>query len=231
MRCSISREKGAAEARQVDDRRVVVVLAEHAPPRLPRARSPGRAARAAAGRRPRCGQVEGDRAARRPGADHADVMALAILHAGAYPSDRAGSLCDMPHPDTGSRDRRSRAQPAHRVLPRACSRSRTSSCSSLWSIVAEIAIIIAWFAALFTGRVPAGLHNFIASWLRYATHVYAYLFLLADPYPPFSGSERLPDRPAGRARRAADPLDDVLPHHPRDPRANHRQHPSLPRHR
>ena len=46
---------------------------------------------------------------------------------------------------------------------------------TLWSIVAEIAIIIAWFAALFTGRVPAGLHNFIASWLRYATHVYAYL--------------------------------------------------------
>ena len=63
---------------------------------------------------------------------------------------------------------------------------------TLWSIVAEIAIIIAWFAALITGRVPAGLHNFIASWLRYATHVYAYLFLLADPFPPFSGSEPYP---------------------------------------
>jgi hypothetical protein len=62
----------------------------------------------------------------------------------------------------------------------------------LWSIVAEIAIIIAWFAALITGRVPAGLHNFIASWLRYATHVYAYLFLLADPFPPFSGSQEYP---------------------------------------
>jgi hypothetical protein len=63
---------------------------------------------------------------------------------------------------------------------------------TLWSIVAEIAIIIAWFAALITGRVPAGLHNFIASWLRYTTHVYAYLFLLADPYPPFSGSQEYP---------------------------------------
>jgi hypothetical protein len=63
---------------------------------------------------------------------------------------------------------------------------------TLWSIVAEIAIIIAWFAALITGRVPAGLHNFIASWLRYATHVYAYAFLLADPFPPFSGSEPYP---------------------------------------
>jgi hypothetical protein len=62
----------------------------------------------------------------------------------------------------------------------------------LWSFVAEIAIIVAWFAALITGRVPAGLHNFIASWLRYATHVYAYVFLLADPFPPFSGSEAYP---------------------------------------
>lgn len=62
----------------------------------------------------------------------------------------------------------------------------------LWSIVAEIAIIIAWFAALITGRVPTGLHNFIASWLRYTTHVYAYLGLLADPYPPFSGTQEYP---------------------------------------
>jgi hypothetical protein len=62
----------------------------------------------------------------------------------------------------------------------------------LWSFVAEIAIIIAWFAALITGSVPAGLHNFIASWLRYATHVYAYLGILADPYPPFSGSSPYP---------------------------------------
>ena len=62
----------------------------------------------------------------------------------------------------------------------------------LWSIVAEIAIVIAWFAALITGRVPSGLHNFIASWLRYTTHVYAYMFLLANPYPPFSGSESYP---------------------------------------
>jgi hypothetical protein len=63
---------------------------------------------------------------------------------------------------------------------------------ALWSFVAEIAILIAWFAALITGRVPAGLHNFIASWLRYATHVYAYYFLLANPYPPFSGSTGYP---------------------------------------
>src|ERR1700709_2321882 len=62
----------------------------------------------------------------------------------------------------------------------------------LWSIVAEIAILIAWFAALITGRVPAGLPNFIGWWLRYTTHVYAYMFILADPYPPFSGSTPYP---------------------------------------
>ena len=63
---------------------------------------------------------------------------------------------------------------------------------TLWSFVAYVAILIAWVAALITGRVPDGLHTFIASWLRYTTHVYAYVFLLADPYPPFSGSQDYP---------------------------------------
>src|SRR5438874_11581443 len=56
---------------------------------------------------------------------------------------------------------------------------------ALWGFVAELALLVAWFAALFTGRVPDGLHNFIASWLRYSTRVTAYMFLLADPFPPF----------------------------------------------
>jgi hypothetical protein len=63
---------------------------------------------------------------------------------------------------------------------------------TLWTIVAVFAIVVAWFAALITGRVPGGLHTFIAAWLRYTTHVYAYLFILADPYPPFSGSSPYP---------------------------------------
>jgi hypothetical protein len=59
----------------------------------------------------------------------------------------------------------------------------------LFGIAAELAIFVAWFAALFTGRVPEGLHGFIASYLRYLTRLTAYLFLLADPYPPFGGEE------------------------------------------
>jgi ABC-type multidrug transport system fused ATPase/permease subunit len=62
----------------------------------------------------------------------------------------------------------------------------------LWGIVAELAVLVAWFAALFTGRVPDGLHNFIASWLRYSTRVTAYIFLLADPFPPFGSGGSYP---------------------------------------
>ena len=59
----------------------------------------------------------------------------------------------------------------------------------LWGVITLLAVIVAWFAALFTGRVPDGLHRFTASFLRYATHVRAYMFLVADPWPAFGGKE------------------------------------------
>jgi hypothetical protein len=59
---------------------------------------------------------------------------------------------------------------------------------ALWGVLAYIALILAWFAALFTGRVPDGLHNFLASFVRANTRVNAYVLLLADPWPPFGGS-------------------------------------------
>jgi uncharacterized protein DUF4389 len=59
----------------------------------------------------------------------------------------------------------------------------------LWGIVAEFALLAAWVVALFTGRVPTGLHDFLAAYLRFYTRVAAYLLLLADPYPPFGGAE------------------------------------------
>jgi hypothetical protein len=62
----------------------------------------------------------------------------------------------------------------------------------LWGIAVAFAVLFAWFAALFTGRVPAGLHDFNASFLRYSTRVTAYVFLLADPWPPFSSSQPYP---------------------------------------
>jgi hypothetical protein len=59
---------------------------------------------------------------------------------------------------------------------------------ALWAVAVYVVVIIAWFAALFTGRVPDGLHDFIARFLRAGTHLNAYLFLLADPWPPFGGA-------------------------------------------
>jgi hypothetical protein len=62
----------------------------------------------------------------------------------------------------------------------------------IWGIVTALAVIIAWFAALFTTRVPDGLHNFVAQYLRYSTHVLGYLYLLADPWPSFSPTDPYP---------------------------------------
>jgi hypothetical protein len=63
---------------------------------------------------------------------------------------------------------------------------------SIWSIAVALTVLIAWFAALVTGRVPDGLHNFNASFLRYATRVSGYLFLLAEPWPWFTNAEPYP---------------------------------------
>ena len=62
----------------------------------------------------------------------------------------------------------------------------------LWGIAALFAHIIAWFAALFTKRVPNGIHGFLAGYVRYQVHVYAYATLAANPFPEFSGAPGYP---------------------------------------
>jgi hypothetical protein len=62
----------------------------------------------------------------------------------------------------------------------------------LWGIVAFLAFIANWFATLFAGRSPEGLHNFLATYLRYQTHVYAYVLLIGDPFPGFGGAPGYP---------------------------------------
>ena len=59
----------------------------------------------------------------------------------------------------------------------------------LWAVIAVLAYIVNWFATLFMGQSPEGLHNFLATFLRYITHVRAYTLLVADPYPQFTGKE------------------------------------------
>jgi len=64
----------------------------------------------------------------------------------------------------------------------------------LYGIAAGIAIVIAWFAIVITGRYPQGLYDFVAGFTRLLTRVTAYAALLCDPYPPFSGAAT-PDYP------------------------------------
>jgi Domain of unknown function (DUF4389) len=64
--------------------------------------------------------------------------------------------------------------------------------AALWSVIALLAAVVNWFATLFTGRSPDGLHAFIATFLRYTTHVRAYTLLIADPYPGFTGKPGYP---------------------------------------
>lgn len=47
--------------------------------------------------------------------------------------------------------------------------------------------ICAWFAALFTGRVPPGMAAFFQSYVRWAARVSSYFYLLTAEYPPFDG--------------------------------------------
>lgn len=48
-------------------------------------------------------------------------------------------------------------------------------------------VFLNWFVLLFFGRNEEDLHSVVARYLRYQTHVYAYLLLLANPYPGFRG--------------------------------------------
>ena len=63
---------------------------------------------------------------------------------------------------------------------------------TLWGIVALLAALANWFATLVNGKSPEGLHNFLATFVRYQTHVYAYVLLIADPFPGFGGKPGYP---------------------------------------
>src|SRR5271167_2005202 len=59
----------------------------------------------------------------------------------------------------------------------------------IYGLIALIAIVIAWFAIVFTGHYPRGLYEFVAGFNRFLARITAYAALLCDPYPSFGGSD------------------------------------------
>jgi hypothetical protein len=56
----------------------------------------------------------------------------------------------------------------------------------LW-LIAVVAVVVAWFAILFTGSYPRALFDYVVGVARWSLRVQAYAFLLVtDRYPPFS---------------------------------------------
>jgi len=49
-----------------------------------------------------------------------------------------------------------------------------------------VAVIVAWFAILFTGRYPRGIFDFVEGVIRWHNRVVGYAYILVtDEYPPF----------------------------------------------
>jgi hypothetical protein len=69
--------------------------------------------------------------------------------------------------------------------------------SYVWGIIVSIVSIIAWFAILFTGKLPEGLASPLRGGLSYTTKAVAYYqLLMVEDYPPFS--EEGANAPAGQ---------------------------------
>ena len=80
----------------------------------------------------------------------------------------------------------------------------------LWAlaIAAYVVVIIGWFGALFTGRLPGFAADFLTGFVRWQARVFGYAILLTDVYPPFTLEDadypiRVAVRPAGSAGQAA----------------------------
>ncbi|MDX6485447.1 MAG: hypothetical protein QOF43_600, partial [Gaiellaceae bacterium] len=58
---------------------------------------------------------------------------------------------------------------------------------ALWTVAAVIVGLLNWFATLFTGTPPRVFHRFLSAYVRYTLHVYAFLYLAANPFPGFVG--------------------------------------------
>jgi hypothetical protein len=76
----------------------------------------------------------------------------------------------------------------------------------LWIVVAWLALIVNWFVLLIRGRPAQPIHSFVGRLVRYQTHVYAFLQMVANPFPGFTG------------RPGSYPVDVNIPEPERQPR-------------
>jgi hypothetical protein len=60
---------------------------------------------------------------------------------------------------------------------------------TLWSVVALPAAVLNWLGTLITGTPPRALRRFLITYLRYQLHVSAFVYLIANPFPGFTGAE------------------------------------------
>lgn len=122
----------------------------------------------------------------------AQASAYVLLVTGRYPDS---------HPDRLLGDRTVPYHPVRMRLEDDLRRSRLTTFFRLllafphlfwltaWGAVATLAAIVNWFAALIVGRSPRVLHRFLAAYIRYTSQVYAFLSLVAGPFPGFTGRE------------------------------------------
>jgi hypothetical protein len=62
----------------------------------------------------------------------------------------------------------------------------------LWTIGVFFLSFVGWIVALFRAELPKGLHDFFAMYIRYVTHLTAYMSIAANPYPGFTGAPGYP---------------------------------------
>ena len=60
-------------------------------------------------------------------------------------------------------------------------------CLLFLAIGAYFVVFIAWWAVLFTGKYPKGMHDYVVGILRWQLRIVAYMGFLTDEYPKFSG--------------------------------------------
>ena len=59
---------------------------------------------------------------------------------------------------------------------------------TLWAVAVVLVAFVNWFVTLVRGQSPDSLHDFLAAFIRYQTHVLAFVTLVSNPFPGFTGT-------------------------------------------